>query len=106
MATKTKTLVADITMAAGLLPYLAVLAYVAWTSGYTGDAALSAVVTIMLGLGVAYVVALAVVFPAFLLSRSLAKPWGFDTRCAIVLRRAVVCSVFPISRLSLFLPSQ
>jgi hypothetical protein len=96
MAPKTKIYVANSTMVAGLLPYLAVLTYVVLTSSYTGDAALAAVFTIMLGLGIAYVVALAIAFPAFLWSRSLAKSLGSDTRCSIVLRRAVVCSVFPI----------
>ena len=83
-------------MVTGLLPYAAVLIDAVLTSGQTGDAALAAALTIMLGGVIAYVVALAIAFPAFLWSCSLAKSPGSDTRCSIVLRRLVVCSVVSV----------
>lgn len=96
MAPKTKTNLANCLMVAGLLPYLAVLSYVAWSSRYYGDAALAAAFTIILGLAISYVVALAVAYPAALWSRSLAKQLGYDTRYAKLLRGAAICGVFPV----------
>jgi hypothetical protein len=96
MKPKTKMYVANSAMTVGLLPYLAVLVYVALTSGYRGDAAMAAVFTIFFGLGAAYLIALVVSFPAFLWSRSLAQSVETDTRLSIFLRQAVVCGVFPL----------
>jgi hypothetical protein len=93
---KTKIHVANSLMVAGLLPYAAVLIYALLTSGQTGDAALAAALTMMLGGVIAYVVAVAIAFPAFLWSCSLAKSPGADTRYSIVLRRLVVCSVLSV----------
>jgi hypothetical protein len=103
MAPETKRYIANGTMFVGLLPWIAVLIYAALTSSDKGDAALAAVFTIILGLGVAYVAALAIAFPAFLWSRSLVKSLGTDTRCSIVLRRAVICSVLPLFAIFPFL---
>lgn len=96
MKPQTKLNVANGLMAAGLLPYVAVLGYVGVMSRATGDAALAAVFTIVLGLAMAYIVALVVSFPASLWSRSMADSLGFDTRWSILLRRAVFCGVFPV----------
>jgi hypothetical protein len=96
MRPETKLNVANGVMAAGLLPYVAVFSYVALMSRSRGDAALAAVFTSILGLGIAYIVALAVALPASLWSRSLAESCGFDTRCSMLLRRAVDCGVFPV----------
>jgi hypothetical protein len=96
MKPETKFNVANGVMFAGLLPYVAVFGYVALISRSRGDAALAAVFTIILGLAIAYIVALAVALPASLWSRSLAESLGFDTRCSKLLRRAVDCAVFPV----------
>lgn len=79
MKPKTKFFVANSAMAASLFPCFAVFIYVVSTSDDKGDAAMKAVFTMLLGLGVAYVVALAVAFPAFLWSHSLAR-LGTDSR--------------------------
>ncbi|MET0981804.1 MAG: hypothetical protein ABWY02_06865 [Telluria sp.] len=107
MAPKTKISVANCLMVTGLLPYLAVLIFVALTSGRTGDAGLAAGLTMMLGFVIAYVVAMVVAFPAFLWSCALAKSLDSDTRYSIVLRRLVVCvvsSVFLVFAFCAFVP--
>jgi hypothetical protein len=96
MPLRTKIAISSALMEAGLLPYLVVIGYIALTSGYRGDAAMAAVFTIMLGLGLSYVVALAVAFPAFLWSRSLTKSSGIDTRWSRLLRLGVIVGVFPV----------
>lgn len=96
MAPKTKVALANGLMAAGLVPYLVVLGYMVWTSTLRGDAALGAVFMIILGLGVSYVVAVIVAWPACWWSRSLAQSLGNDARLSIVLRGAVMCGVFPL----------
>lgn len=103
MRPRTKAYLADGVMVIGLLPYLAVLVYVAFTSCDTGDAALAAVFTIIFGMGFAYLSALAVAFPAFLWSRSLAKSSRTDTRFSVFLRRSVVCGIFPLFAIFPFL---
>jgi hypothetical protein len=96
MSPETKFRVANGLMLIGLLPYIAVLGYMALTSGSTGDAAMAAVFTTILGIAVAYIVALVIALPASLWSHSLTKSFGISTRCSTWLRRAVVCGVFPV----------
>jgi hypothetical protein len=95
MMPSTKRHVANGVMLTGLLPYIAVLVYVVHTSGSKGDAAMGAIFMIILGLGLAYLVALVVALPAFFWSLHLATASGTDTRFSIVLRWAVMCGVFP-----------
>lgn len=96
MRVKTKFAISNALMAAGLLPYLAVFGYGVFTSSYRGDAAMAAVFTILLGLGLSYVIALAVAFPAFIWSRSLAQSTGIDPRWSGLLRKGVIAGVFPV----------
>lgn len=96
MTGNTKVSLANCGMVAGLLPYLAVLIYIALMSGSRGDAAMGFVFMTILGLGIAYVVALTVAFPAFLWSRYLAQSPEVDTRWSVFLRRAVLCGIFPL----------
>lgn len=81
---------------AGLLPYLFVFGYIALTSSYRGDAAMAAVFMILLGFALSYLVALAVAFPAFLWSRSLAQSSGIEQRWSGLLRKGVIVGVFPV----------
>lgn len=96
MQPETKFRVANGLMFMGLLPYLAVIGYMVVMSRSTGDAALAAVFITILGIAVAYVVALIIAYPASLWSHSLTKSFGLDTRCSTWLRRAAVCGVFPV----------
>ena len=95
MVPSTKRRVANGMMLTGLLPYIAVLVYVVYTSGSKGDAAMGAIFMIILGLGLAYLVALVVALPAFFWSLHLTAASGTDTRLSIILRWAVMCGVFP-----------
>jgi hypothetical protein len=91
----TKMRIANSLMLVGLLPYIAVFTYFAWMSDAKGDTAMAAIFMTILGLGIAYLVALGISFPAYLWSRALVTSRGADTRFAIVLRRSVLCGVFP-----------
>ena len=90
-----KMRIANSLMVTGLLPYIAVFTYFAWMSDARGDAAMAAIFMTILGLGIAYIVALCISFPAYIWSRSLAISRGADTRFAIILRWSVLCGVFP-----------
>ena len=95
MLPTTQRRVANGIMATGLLPYLVVLGYILYTSSFRGDAAMAAIFMIILGLGLAYLVALVVALPAFFWSLHLGTASGTDTRVSVVLRWAVMCGVFP-----------
>lgn len=96
MTPKTKTYVANGLMITGLLPYVAVVSYMWYSSGFRGEASTAAAFTIILGMAVSYVVALVVAYPAALWSRSMAKTLGYDCRSAKVLRGMAYCGVFPV----------
>jgi hypothetical protein len=96
MRPETRFRVANGLMMIGLLPYIAVFGYMVMMSRSTGDAAMAAVFTTILGIAVAYVIALVIAFPASLWSRSLTKSFALDTKCSTWLRRASVCGVFPV----------
>lgn len=96
MRPETKFRVANGLMVIGLLPYIAILGYMVLMSRSTGDAALAAVFTMILGIASAYIVALVIAFPASLWSHSLTKSFGLNTRCSSWLRRAAACGVFPV----------
>jgi hypothetical protein len=95
MKPKTKTFIANVAMAAGLLPYVIVFVYIALGSARGLNEVVFAAFLILLGLGIASVIALLVAFPTFLWSRSLAKSLGVDSFSSVFLRRAVVCGVLP-----------
>jgi hypothetical protein len=90
-----KMRIANSLMLIGLLPYTAVFTYFVWMSDARGDAAMAAIFTTILGLGIAYLVALGISFPAYIWSRALVTSHGADTRLAIILRWSVLCGVFP-----------
>ena len=96
MQPETKFRVANGLMLVGLLPYFAVIGYMVVMSRSTGDAGLAAVFITILGIAVAYVVALVIAYPASLWSHSLTKSFGLDTRFSTWLRWAAVCGVFPV----------
>lgn len=96
MSSKTKFRVANGLMLIGLLPHIAVLGYMVLMNQSTGDAAMAVVFTTILGIAVAYIVALVIAFPASLWSHSLTKSFNINTRCSTWLRRAAVCGVFPV----------
>jgi hypothetical protein len=101
MRSKTKTYIANGMMIVGVLPQFAMFTYVALISRYhlsSGDT-LAAGMAIFLGFSIAYVVTLTFGLPAFLWSRSLATSLNSDAGFALILRRAVVCSLFGISPL-------
>ncbi|MEW6023800.1 MAG: hypothetical protein AB1807_16840 [Pseudomonadota bacterium] len=95
MLFRTKVTLSNSLMTLGLLPYLVVFGYLVGTSGYRGDAALTAWLTAGLGLALSYVMALTIALPAFLWSSSLAKHAGTDTRHARILRLGVIIGVAP-----------
>lgn len=96
MTPKTKAVLANGIMTLGLIPYLVVLSYLAWTSDLRGDAALASVFMVIFGFGVAYLAALTIAFPASLWSRSLAKSSGHDSRISLLLRWTVTVGIFPV----------
>jgi len=96
MPQKTKVMLANCLMTLGIIPYLVVLSYLAWTSNYRGDAALASIFMAILGFGVAYLVALTIAYPAFLWSHFLAKSSGHDSRFSLLLRWAVMAGIFPV----------
>lgn len=64
------------------------------------DAAMAAVLKTILGIAVAYIVALVIAYPASLWSHSLTKSFNINTRCSAWLRRATVCGIFPVLAIS------
>jgi len=82
-------------MAVGLLPYLAVFIYIA-VAGARGDASIGTVFMIVLGLGVAYLVALLVALPGYLWSCALSEDAGTVSRCSSILRICVLGGVYPV----------
>lgn len=96
MSPSTKLACANGLMTLGLLPYLVVFGYAVWAHDARGDDALGAIFMILLGLGVAYMVALAIALPGYWWSSALRQGPGGDTRLAKVLRVAVLAGVFPV----------
>lgn len=93
---KTRMSIANNLMLAGLLPYIAVFIYFALMSDATGDAGTTVIFMTILGLGISYLVALGISFPAYLWSRSMAASSNNDTRYSVFLRRSVLCGVLPV----------
>ena len=96
MPVKTKIALANSLMTLGLLPYLVVAGYLAWTSGARGDSAMTALLMAGSGWAFSYVTALTIAFPAFLWSCLLKRQTGTDTRHARMLRLGVMVGVFPL----------
>jgi hypothetical protein len=81
---------ANLLMVLGVIPFATTLCWVGMSWNYRGAAALSAVFIIVYLYTFAYVVALAIGFPASIWSYWLSKTTGLDSRWASRLRACVM----------------
>ncbi len=91
-----RILLCNTLMGLGLMPYALTMAYLFWTLGARGDAAVGAVFMLMAGLGVSFLAALLIAWPAALWSSSLSTTAGRRTRTTATLRWLAMFGVFPV----------
>jgi hypothetical protein len=90
-----RVLLCNMLMGLGMVPYALTLAYLFWMLTARGDAAIGPVFILVFGLGVSYLAALVIAWPAALWSSVLATAIGRRTRTTAILRWLAMIGVFP-----------
>jgi hypothetical protein len=89
-----RVLLCNTLMGLGMAPYVLTLAYLVWMQA-RGDAGVGAIFMLVFGLGVSYLAALLIAWPAALWSSALSTASGRRTRTTAALRWLAMIGVFP-----------